>query len=455
MSVKIMKCLILAAGKGSRLAARGDSKPLVSFLGLTLIERAILAAQSCGLTEFYVVTGCNGEKVRAFLDKFSQGKNLNITHVINEDWEKENGLSVLKAKELLDEKFILMMVDHLFDSDILVKLTQQQIQEGEVILAVDSNVNSNSLVDIDDVTKVHIEDGKILDIGKNVSEYNAFDTGFFLCSPSIFAAIETSIDRNNDSTLSGGIRILANAGTARALDISGNFWMDLDDENAFRKARKHILGKLTKFSDGPVSRYLNRPISTRITRFLVKTKVTPNQVSFFSFLLCLISSVLFLKGGYATLLSGAVLAQIASIIDGCDGEIARLKYQSTAFGGWFDAVLDRYADAFLLFGLTCHIYFLNDNFLYIIVGFLALTGTFMNSYTADKYDSLMKKRLGPKGNYFRIGRDVRIAIIFLGALINQILLVLFIIGVVTNVENVRRVLILSKDEKKRMCKKED
>jgi CDP-L-myo-inositol myo-inositolphosphotransferase len=450
-----MKCLILAAGKGSRLTARGDSKPLVSFLGLTLIERAILAAQSCGLTEFYVVTGYSGHKVRTFLDKFSQEKNLNITHVINEDWEKENGLSVLKAKELLDEKFILMMVDHLFDRDILVKLTQQQIQEGEVILAVDSNVNSNSLVDIDDVTKVQIEDGKILNIGKDVSEYNAFDTGFFLCSPSFFAAIETSIDRNNDSTLSGGIRILANAGAARALEVSGNFWMDLDDENAFRKARKHMLGKLKKYSDGPVSRYLNRPISTRITRFLVKTKVTPNQISFFSFLLCLISSVLFLKGGYATLLSGAVLAQIASIIDGCDGEIARLKYQSTAFGGWFDAVLDRYADAFLLFGLICHIYFLNDNFLYIIVGFLALTGTFMNSYTADKYDTLMKKRLGPKDDYFRIGRDVRILIIFLGALVNQIFLILFIIGVVTNVENVRRVLILNKDEKNRMCKKED
>ena len=450
-----MKCLILAAGKGSRLAARGDSKPLVSFLGLSLIERTILTAQSCGLTEFYVVTGYGGHKVRAFLDKFSQEKNLDITHIINEDWEKENGLSVLKAKELLDEKFILMMVDHLFDRDILLKLKDQQIQENEVILAVDSNVSSNNLVDIDDVTKVLAKDGRILDIGKNIDKYNAFDTGFFLCSPSIFAAIEKSITLDNDSTLSGGIRILAKANAVRALDVSGNFWMDLDDENAFRKARKRILGKLTKFSDGPVSRYLNRPISTRITRFLVKTKVTPNQISFFSFLLCLISSVLFLKGGYATLLAGAILAQIASIIDGCDGEIARLKYQSSAFGGWFDAVLDRYADAFLLFGLTCHIYFLNDNFLYIVIGFFALTGTFMNSYTADKYDAFMKKRLGPKDHYFRIGRDVRIAIIFLGALINQIFLILLIIGVVTNVENVRRVLILGKDEKKRMCKKED
>jgi len=77
------------------------------------------------------------------------------------------------------------------------------------------------------------------------------------------------------------------------------------------------------------------------------------------------------------------------------------------------------------------------------------------SDTADKYDALMEKRLGPKRFYFRIGRDVRILIMFLGALMNQILLVLFIIGVLTNVENIRRVLILNKDERNRMCKKED
>ena len=438
-----MKCLILAAGKGSRLAARGDSKPLVSFLGLPFIERTILAAQSCGLTEFYVVTGHNGHKVRAFLDQFSRGKNLSITHVINEDWEKENGLSVLKAKDLLDEKFILMMVDHLFDREFLVKLTQQQIQEDEVILAVDSNVNSNSLVDIDDVTKVHIEDGKILDIGKNLSEYNAFDTGFFLCTPSIFSALETSIERDKDSTLSGGIRILAEERKARTLDITNSFWMDLDDENALRKAQKCLLDKLKKTSDGPVSRHLNRPLSIYLTQYLVNTKISPNQISFFSFIFCVIASVLFLEGGYSTLFAGAVLAQIASIIDGCDGEIARLKYQSTAFGGWFDAVLDRYADAFLLFGLTYHLFAPTGNLLHLLIGFMAIIGSFMNSYTADKYDGLMG-RLGMRAR-FRMGRDVRIFIIFLGALTNQSLWVLVLIAFLMNAENIRRVVALHKN----------
>ena len=96
-----MKCLILAAGRGSRLAKRGDSKPLISLLGLTLIERVILAAKKTGLTDFYVVTGYSGEKVRSFLDSFGKKRNINVTHITNEEWEKENGLSVLKARELL------------------------------------------------------------------------------------------------------------------------------------------------------------------------------------------------------------------------------------------------------------------------------------------------------------------------------------------------------------------
>ncbi len=66
-----MKCLIIADGRESNLSARGGSKPLISVLGLSLIERQILAAKKAGLTDFYVVTGYNGEEVRPFLGRFS------------------------------------------------------------------------------------------------------------------------------------------------------------------------------------------------------------------------------------------------------------------------------------------------------------------------------------------------------------------------------------------------
>jgi CDP-L-myo-inositol myo-inositolphosphotransferase len=176
----------------------------------------------------------------------------------------------------------------------------------------------------------------------------------------------------------------------------------------------------------------------------VKYNVTPNQISGFSFLCSVLGAGLFAVGGYVALLIGGVLAQFASIIDGCDGEVARLKYQSSDFGGWFDAVLDRYADAFLLFGLTWHLLAVEASGWVLFAGFMAIIGSFMLSYTADKYDNLMRDRIkaGGKGGW-RMGRDVRVFLIFLGAAANLVLPVLVLIAVVMNLETLRRVSVAS------------
>ena len=214
-----------------------------------------------------------------------------------------------------------------------------------------------------------------------------------------------------------------------------------------RKAENSLLAGLRKSTDGPVSRYLNRPISLWITKYLSKTSITPNQISFFSFVLAAMGAAFFFIDGYLYLAVGAVLAQVASVVDGCDGEIARLKFKVTEFGGWFDAVLDRYADAFLLLGLTWHVWSADNNFSVFIIGFMAIIGSFMNSYTADKYDGLMKRKLNTGRQYFRVGRDVRVFIIFVGALLNQPLLTLIFIALLMNIENVRRIAVLYKAEK--------
>jgi phosphatidylglycerophosphate synthase len=167
----------------------------------------------------------------------------------------------------------------------------------------------------------------------------------------------------------------------------------------------------------------------------------------------MLGAFFFFLGGYVNLVVGGILAQFSSIIDGCDGEVARLKFQATAFGGWFDAVLDRYADAFLLFGLTYYVYIVNTNFLYITIGFLAIIGAFMNSYTADKYDGLMREQIESKRQHFRIGRDVRVFIIFIGALTNQVVLTLVLIATLTNAENIRRIVVLNREGKSGLCKK--
>ncbi len=431
-----MKCLIIAAGKGTRLRRKGEVKPLIPILGVPLIERVIRTAKQAGADDFYVVLGYEAKKIKTFLNQLNQILNIRITTIQNDNWEKENGYSVLKAKEFISEPFILLMSDHLFAPSIIQSLQSQSLKDGEVLLAVDIDIN-NPLVDMDDVTKVKFENTYISNIGKSIDDFNGFDTGMFYCTPAIFNALEDS-QNMHDTTLSGAINLLADKKRAKVHKID-EFWIDIDDEKAFKKAKRKLLETLkSKTNDGPVSRWLNRPVSIRCSIWLVNYNITPNQISIFSFLLSLVAALFFATGDYLYLLIGGILAQFASIIDGSDGEVARLKYLSSEYGGWFDAVLDRYADAFLLFGLTWYVYFQDNAPLVLIIGFSAIIGSFMLSYTADKYDKLMKNRIN-KG--IRLGRDVRVFLIFLGAIFNLPYLVLAVIAIVMNIETIRRIII--------------
>jgi choline kinase/phosphatidylglycerophosphate synthase len=394
-----------------------------------------------GVDDFYVVIGFQKERVRALVDRLTDRLGIHATCIVNDEWEEaENGLSVLKAREYLHKPFLLLMADHLFDPSIARGLVGISLADGEIILAVDRNIR-NPLVDMDDVTRVKTEFGRIRDIGKGLMDFNGFDTGIFLCTPAIFDAVERCVEGYGDTTLSGAVRILAAEGRAKAGDSSGRFWIDVDTPTVFRRAENALLAALRdKPNDGPVSRYLNRPLSVRISRWLVNYPVTPNHISLCSFLCSMLATGLFAVGGYPALLLGGFLAQLASVIDGCDGEVARLKFLSSRYGGWLDAVLDRYADAFLLFGLTWHTYADKPDSLFLLTGFLAIIGSFMLSYTADKYDSLMRDRIN-RSKGVRLGRDVRVFLIFLGATLNQVRLTLVVIAVTMNVEAIRRVII--------------
>ncbi|MCK4353513.1 NTP transferase domain-containing protein [candidate division WOR-3 bacterium] len=433
-----MKALIIAAGKGSRIKSltKNEPKPLIQLLGLFLIERVILTAKQSGTNEFIIVVGHLGEKIKKKLgngDRYG----VKITYIENMEWEKGNGVSVLKAKELLNGKFILLMADHIFEPKILSELKRIRLDNNECALAVDKMLKRH--IGLDEATKVKIENGYIVDIGKKIDNYNGIDCGIFLLSPAIFEALEESI-KNGNETLSGGIRVLAKKEKIKAFDIKENFWIDIDTKDNYRKAEKILCKRLIKPTDGPISKLLNRQISIRISKLLLKTKIKPNLISFMSFIIGMLSVFFFCLGNYLHIIIGGLLAQFSSIIDGCDGEIARLKSQESSYGAWFDAVLDRYVDALIIFGMAYGYWNLHHNIGIWIVSFIALIGSFMNSYTADKYDNVFKKKFK-----IRVGRDIRLFLIMIGALFNQIFYTLIILGILTNVESIKRLYILKND----------
>jgi len=231
-----VKCLIVAAGPGTRLRQKGEIKPLILIKGVPLIERVIGRARSAGVDDFYVVSGYRGEDLRGELDTFSAREGVRITHIVNKNWDRANGVSVLKAKPYLDGPFVLTMCDHLVDPQILRRLMAFSFEPDTVTLAVDFRTD-NPLNDIEDVTRVKCSNGRIVHIGKVIRDYNAIDTGVFLCTPIIFDALEASQGSGDDS-ISGAMNVLARWDRARTFDIEDRVWVDVDDPVAFGKAEE-------------------------------------------------------------------------------------------------------------------------------------------------------------------------------------------------------------------------
>lgn len=107
------------------------------------------------------------------------------------------------------------------------------------------------------------------------------------------------------------------------------------------------LKKNLEFSDK-----ILRGVSLAISAVLLRTPITPNQVTLISFLCALFAGYLFLKGDYHSLVLGGVFAFFRQILDQVDGEIARVKKLSSSLGKWFDGITGFLSTEIILLGLT-------------------------------------------------------------------------------------------------------
>jgi 1L-myo-inositol 1-phosphate cytidylyltransferase len=237
-----MKAVILAAGQGTRMRALGPSKPMVSVEGTALLEMVIKNAIVGGVSEVVVVTGYNGAPLQEFVSNLKTRIRIDIRCVINEDWYLGNGRSVLAARGHIGEPFHILMADHLIDPELLNVVSSEPLPSGSARLAVDMRMQ-NPHVDIDDVTKVLCKDDKIIEIGKTISAFNAFDTGVFWCSAAIFDAIEQSISEHGDDSLTGGVRALAESNRMMCCDIGDRTWIDVDTPALLSLAQKALVGR--------------------------------------------------------------------------------------------------------------------------------------------------------------------------------------------------------------------
>src|SRR6202451_3865224 len=134
---RVNQCLILAAGNGTRIRTVSGNlpKPLVDFRGKPIIEHIVQRAKQAGIESFVIVVGYRSDLIRNWFEDRSLG--VSITFVVNPDYHKSNGVFALQAISAIHENFLLLMADHLFDSETAKTLMQQPLASDEAVFAVD------------------------------------------------------------------------------------------------------------------------------------------------------------------------------------------------------------------------------------------------------------------------------------------------------------------------------
>ena len=165
---------------------------------------------------------------------------------------------------------------------------------------------------------------------------------------------------------------------------------------------------------------------------MARTRVTPNQITFFSFLITLAGAGFLAAGSHLYSALGGLLIQAGSIVDGCDGEVARLKNWDSPRGAWLDTILDRYADLAIAIAITFGYAGSHPESLLWILGMLAGGGFLLASYVTKEYE-LCHGVPYPNDVLNRLKRhDLRVFVLFLGAMAGLPYVALLLMGALTH-----------------------
>ena len=367
--------VVLAAGRSERLrlVTRGRSKLLLHLGGLTLVERAVRTLLAAGVERVVVVIGHQGAAVtNAALQRVAPGR---VSTVMAEEWERGNGASLAAAEGAVagQPTFLLLCGDHVFAEGALDPLASA----GGPAVLVDRTPDHRAW---EEGTRIRMRDGSVDAFGKHLDE-PAIDCGAFLLTPEVFAC-QRAAAREGDDTLAGAVTRLASVAPVKAVALPGSsWWQDIDTPHDLRLARRRLRRSLPLEADGPVSRYLNRPISTRLSMAVAPLRPSPTALSFVALAFGMLAA--FLLAVEHPLLGGLVL-HAGSIVDGMDGEAARLQLRRTARGAWLNGLFNRWVDGAILVGLA--IWMAQDTFsdrtIFLILAtvgigwaILAMTGT--------------------------------------------------------------------------------
>jgi phosphatidylglycerophosphate synthase len=332
------------------VSSDSNLSPLTVFGGLSLLKRAVLTAQRAGATTCYLSLG--GEP--AWLRQELAGDSRITSQVV---WDLPDHDSIPKAD--LDQQWMLYPVDAIFRHPLVLQLTRTKAQE-ELTVILDSH----------DLPALILGPGtEVASIGKFLARHNSVP-----------------------QALHNGTRAVQ-----KMAPPQGHFLECLQTVDDAPRLERAMLRSLENSKDGVVDTYLNRKFSRPITRWLLRTPLTPNQITLLACSLGIVGALCFVPGGYWGPVFGALLLQLSTVLDCCDGEVARMKCLESSWGDTLDIVCDTIGSVAIFLGIGAAVWRNGDSAPALLLGgVLAVGGALSFPFVtlAEKTEDAGKQRGG-------------------------------------------------------------
>lgn len=444
-----MKAVLLATENGAELGQKEIPKALVKVLGLTLLERNLYTLKRAGINDFVIVVGYKAGLIKSLVKEKGLDSKFNLKLVKDENCKKGSAYHVLAAKDYVDENFLILPIDIVFDPYIIGGLKGG---DRGLVACVDSKPR---YVDIEIFTESKNKTGT----KQSTKNLSAAVIGIFLCSKDIFSKIEKCIE-NGTTDWNDCVDEFMKETKTDFCDAKGSFWYKINTCEGLKEVNRLLPERLCPCNAKPrekykylQEKYMWQKPAVFIGRHLASVGATGNQVTLLGFISLLPVAFFFSIGEHAYFIIGWIFLYLYHLFDWTDGLVARLKFAESKYGEWLDSVAPFIGWILMFSGMTLGVYRQDPRPFIWVIGSLTVFGLPMTKCVALQIKSMFgfdrkgtskmqamggktKKGLGVGGRilqfYRRFGDLASLFIILLGGIFNQMFYVLLFFCVYYN-----------------------
>jgi len=298
--------------------------PLTQVVGIGLFQRTVLTLQRAGIRQLIVLSGAEEEQL-----KQSLAKGPRVTIPVRWMPVREFPLDDYRTWEALASEVrgfcLLSGVGGVF-SRSLVEQLRQDLRERQAIVVSQQSDESRRMQEARGWSFA----------GMQLADLVVLPSGIMSAAPRGGGEAGVVPVRRwlEQAARDGHVRIVS------ANEVPANWYQELRHVSDLPVAECRLFSSLKSEFEGFVDRYFNRTVSRWFTRLFLALGLSPNSITLLSTVIGLLAAVELSRGSYGAAVIGALLLQLAAVIDCCDGEVARLTFTESPFGAWLDIAMD-------------------------------------------------------------------------------------------------------------------